>query len=271
MGKASLCKTKLSESLVGNEPLHLRRHKGCHGNKASGMMPPITRPLSYRENAMRLLLVEDDRALGQGIRVALSNEGYTLDWLQDGVSALHALRSESFDLLLLDLGLPRLDGLTLLQQLRATQHDLPVLILTARDGTAERIAGLDAGADDYLVKPFDVDELKARIRALLRRSQGRAQPVLEHAGVCLDPSSQQVTWQGSTVVVTPMEYQLLHQLMARPGKVVTRERLSRTLYGWQERVESNTLEVLIHNLRKKLSTELIRTVRGVGYVVELKP
>ncbi|QXZ11968.1 response regulator [Pseudomonas sp. AO-1] len=220
---------------------------------------------------MRLLLVEDDRALGQGIRVALGSEGYTLDWLQDGASALHALRSESFDLLLLDLGLPRLDGLALLQRLRGDQQDLPVLILTARDGTAERIAGLDAGADDYLIKPFDVDELKARIRALLRRSQRRAQPVLEHAGVCLDPVTQQVTWRGTDVVVTPMEYQLLHQLLARPGKVVTRERLSRALYGWQDRVESNTLEVLIHNLRKKLSSELIRTVRGVGYVVELKP
>lgn len=220
---------------------------------------------------MRLLLVEDDRALGQGIRVALGAEGYTLDWLQDGVSALHALRTESFDLLLLDLGLPRLDGLTLLQTLRAEQYDLPVLILTARDGTAERIAGLDAGADDYLVKPFDVEEFKARVRALLRRSQGRAQPLLEHAGVSLDPVTQQVSYQGEDVVVTPMEYQLLHQLMVRPGKVVTRERLSRALYGWQDRVESNTLEVLIHNLLKKLSTELIRTVRGVGYVVELKP
>ncbi len=220
---------------------------------------------------MRLLLVEDDRALGQGIRVALGAEGYTLDWLQDGASALHALRSESFDLLLLDLGLPRLDGLDLLQQLRAAQQDLPVLILTARDGTAERIAGLDAGADDYLVKPFDVDELKARVRALLRRSQGRTQPLLEHAGIRLDPANQQVHYREAEVVLTPMEYQLLHQLMARPGQVVTRERLSRALYGWQDRVESNTLEVLIHNLRKKLCAELIRTVRGIGYVLELKP
>ena len=220
---------------------------------------------------MRLLLVEDDRALGQGIRVALGAEGYTLDWLQDGISALHALRSESFDLLLLDLGLPRLDGLALLQQLRAEQQELPVLILTARDGTAERIAGLDAGADDYLVKPFDVEELKARVRALLRRSQGRVQPLLEHAGIRLDPATQQVHWQHSEVLLTPMEYQLLHQLLVRPGKVVTRERLSRALYGWQDRVESNTLEVLIHNLRKKLCSELIRTVRGVGYVLELKP
>jgi two-component system OmpR family response regulator/two-component system response regulator QseB len=146
-----------------------------------------------------------------------------------------------------------------------------VLILTARDGTADRIAGLDAGADDYLVKPFDVEELKARVRALLRRSQGRAQPLLEHAGVSLDPATQQVRYQDVEVIVTPMEYQLLHQLMVRPGKVVTRERLARTLYGWQDRVESNTLEVLIHNLRKKLCIDLIRTVRGVGYVLAVKP
>ena len=146
-----------------------------------------------------------------------------------------------------------------------------MLILTARDGTAERIAGLDAGADDYLVKPFDVEEFKARVRALLRRSQGRAQPLLEHAGIRLDPANQQVQYQDNEVVLTPMEYQLLHQLMVRPGKVVTRERLSRALYGWQDRVESNTLEVLIHNLRKKLCSELIRTVRGVGYVLALKP
>jgi len=219
---------------------------------------------------MRLLLVEDDRAIGQGIRVALNNEGYTLDWLEDGVSALHALRSEPFDLLLLDLGLPRMDGFDLLRQLRAEELALPVLIITARDGTADRIAGLDAGADDYLIKPFDVDELKARVRALLRRSQGRAQPLLEHAGISLDPASQQVSFKGNEVLMTPMEYQLLHQLMIRPGKVVTRERLSNTLYGWQDKVESNTLEVLIHNLRKKLSTELIRTVRGVGYLLELK-
>ncbi|MBP0942396.1 response regulator [Pseudomonas alliivorans] len=219
---------------------------------------------------MRLLLVEDDRAIGQGIRVALNTEGYTLDWLEDGLSALHALRSEPFDLLLLDLGLPRMDGFDLLRQLRAEDITLPVLIMTARDGTADRIAGLDAGADDYLIKPFDVEELKARVRALLRRSQGRAQPLLEHAGISLDPASQQVSYQGNEVSMTPMEYQLLHQLMIRPGKVVTRERLSNTLYGWQDKVESNTLEVLIHNLRKKLSTELIRTVRGVGYLLELK-
>nr|WP_312231959.1 response regulator [Pseudomonas sp.] len=221
---------------------------------------------------MRVLLVEDDRALARGIRVALRGEGYTLDWLEDGVEAAHALRSEQFDLVLLDLGLPRLDGMTLLRQLRArSENAVPVLVLTARDGMDDRIQGLDAGADDYLVKPFDPEELKARIRALLRRSQGRVQPVLEFAGVTLDPSTQEVRYQGRSVAMTPMEYQLLHQLLIRPGVVVTRERLASALYGWQESGPGNTLEVLIHNLRRKLCSELIRTVRGVGYLVEQKP
>lgn len=221
---------------------------------------------------MRVLLVEDDRALARGIRVALRGEGYTLDWLEDGLEAAHALRSEQFDLVLLDLGLPRLDGMTLLRQLRArSENAVPVLVLTARDAMDDRIQGLDAGADDYLVKPFDPEELKARIRALLRRSQGRVQPVLEFAGVTLDPSTQEVRYQGRSVAMTPMEYQLLHQLLIRPGVVVTRERLASALYGWQESGPGNTLEVLIHNLRRKLRSELIRTVRGVGYLVEQKP
>lgn len=221
---------------------------------------------------MRVLLVEDDRALAEGIRVALRGEGYTLDRVGDGVEADHALRCERFDLILLDLGLPRLDGLDVLRRIRARpDSDVPVLILTARDATADRIQGLDAGADDYLVKPFDLDELKARIRALLRRSQGRAQPLLEHAGVSLNPATQEVRYQGKAVPMTPMEYQLLHQLLGRPGVVVTRERLSSTLYGWQESVQGNTLEVLIHNLRKKLDSGLIRTVRGVGYLIERCP
>ncbi|MDD1507099.1 MULTISPECIES: response regulator [unclassified Pseudomonas] len=221
---------------------------------------------------MRVLLVEDDRALARGIRVALRGEGYTLDWLEDGLEAAHALRSEQFDLVLLDLGLPRLDGMTLLRQLRTrSENAVPVLVLTARDAMDDRIQGLDAGADDYLVKPFDPEELKARIRALLRRSQGRVQPVLEFAGVTLDPSTQEVRYQGHSVAMTPMEYQLLHQLLIRPGVVVTRERLANALYGWQESGPGNTLEVLIHNLRRKLCSELIRTVRGVGYLVEQKP
>jgi two-component system response regulator QseB len=218
---------------------------------------------------MRVLLVEDDKALAQGIRTALRGEGYTLDWLADGLEAEHALQSEQFDLLLLDLGLPRKDGLILLRSLRSQpEGSVPVLVLTARDATGDRIQGLDSGADDYLVKPFDVDELKARIRALLRRSQGRAQPLLEHAGVSLDPARREVRYQGKPVALTPMEFQLLHQLLARPGAVLTRERLADALYGWQESGPGNTLEVLIHNLRRKLDNALIRTVRGVGYLIE---
>ncbi|MDG9780911.1 response regulator [Metapseudomonas otitidis] len=217
---------------------------------------------------MRLLLVEDDPALGEGVRTGLRQEGYTIDWLQDGASALHALQTEEFDLVVLDLGLPRLDGVELLKRLRGGGATLPVLILTARDATEDRIAGLDAGADDYLVKPFDLNELKARLRALLRRSTGRATVLIEHAGITLDPSSQQVTYNGQTVVLTPKEYLLLHELLAQPGKVFTRERLTQLLYGWEEEAESNTLEVHIYHLRKKLFSELIRTVRGIGYLVE---
>ncbi|WP_282338818.1 response regulator [Pseudomonas sp. PS02288] len=217
---------------------------------------------------MRLLLVEDDTALGEGVRAGLRAEGYTVDWLQDGVSAVHALLSESFDLLVLDLGLPRLGGIQVLQQIRQQASTLPVLILTARDDTEDRIAGLDAGADDYLVKPFDLNELKARLRALLRRSSGRAQVVIEHAGISLDPTTQQVRYRDAQVVLTPREYTLLHELLSQPGKVFTRERLTQLLYGWDEEAESNTLEVHIHHLRKKLFPELIRTVRGIGYRVE---
>ncbi len=217
---------------------------------------------------MRLLLVEDDPALGEGVRVGLRQAGYTVDWLQDGVSAVHALLSETFDLVVLDLGLPRLDGIDVLRQLRAGGSTLPVLVLTARDDTEARVGGLDAGADDYLVKPFDLDELKARIRALLRRSAGRSQTLIEHAGVTLDPATQQVGYQGKLVPITPKEYLLLHELLAQPGKVFTRERLAQLLYGWDEQAESNTLEVLIHHLRRKLFSDLIRTVRGIGYLVE---
>jgi len=219
---------------------------------------------------MRLLLVEDDSALGEGICDGLRQEGYTLDWLQDGVSGLHALEHEAFDVLILDLGLPRLDGIELLRRLRAGGNSLPVLILTARDALDDRIAGLDAGADDYLVKPFDLNELKARLRALLRRSAGRATVLIEHGGVSLDPATQQVHFKGAEVVLTPKEYRLLHELLAQPGKVFTRERLTQLLYGWDEEPESNTLEVNIYQLRKKLFNGLIRTVRGIGYLVEAK-
>ncbi|UVL01142.1 response regulator [Pseudomonas sp. B21-048] len=217
---------------------------------------------------MRLLLIEDDLALGEGIHQALSREGYTVDWLKDGSSALHSLLSETFDLALLDLGLPRMDGLDVLHRLRKSGSNLPVLILTARDATEDRIAGLDGGADDYLVKPFDLAELKARLRALLRRSAGRARVLIEHAGISLDPSTQQVTYHNEAVPLPPKEYQLLYELLSPPGRVMTRERLMQLLYGWNEEAESNTLEVHIHHLRKKFSTDLIRTIRGVGYLVE---
>ena len=217
---------------------------------------------------MRILLVEDDEALGEGIRVALKPEGYTVDWARDGASALHALTHEDFGLAVLDLGLPRMDGLEVLQRLRAGANAIPVLVLTARDSTADRIAGLDAGADADLVKPFDVDELKARIRALVRRSFSRAQPVLEYREVSLDPVTQQVSYRGQPVALQRKEFLLLHELLAQPGRVLTRDRLQQVLYGWDEEAESNALEVHIHHLRKKLFPELIRTVRGVGYLVD---
>ncbi|MBP0948758.1 response regulator [Pseudomonas alliivorans] len=217
---------------------------------------------------MRLLLIEDDIALGEGIHQALSREGYTVDWIRDGSSALHALLSETFDLAILDLGLPRLDGFEVLRRLRHSGSTLPVMILTARDSTEDRITGLDTGADDYLVKPFDVSELKARLRALLRRSAGRAKVLIEHAGISLDPGTQQVSYRGEPVALTPKEYQLLYELLSPPGRVMTRERLMQLLYGWNEGAESNTLEVHIHHLRKKFSSDMIRTIRGVGYLVE---
>ncbi|AXA64791.1 response regulator transcription factor [Pseudomonas oryzihabitans] len=217
---------------------------------------------------MRVLLIEDDPDLGEGIRTSLREEGYTLDWLKDGESAVHALREEGFDLVVLDLGLPRLDGIQVLRQSRANGLTTPVLILTARDDTEDRVAGLDAGADDYLVKPFDIKELKARLRALLRRRNGPSQTQLEGGGIALDPATRRVTFDGHPVNLTPREYQLLHELLANPGKIFSRDRLMGLLYGWDEGVESNTLEVHIYNLRKKLRADLIRTVRGIGYRLE---
>ncbi|MEY2631896.1 MAG: hypothetical protein RIR00_550 [Pseudomonadota bacterium] len=216
---------------------------------------------------MRLLLVEDDPVLGDGLRVGLRQAGFTVDWLRDGESALAALASEGFALVVLDLGLPRRDGLSVLQQLRGRGLDLPVLVLTARDGTADKIAGLDAGADDYLVKPIDLDELAARIRALLRRAGGRANPVLELNGLRLDPAAHSVSLDGRPVNLSGREFALLHLLLDHAGRVLTRVQLEQALYGWEGDVESNSLEVHIHHLRKKLGSERIRTLRGVGYSI----
>jgi two-component system, OmpR family, response regulator QseB len=217
---------------------------------------------------MRVLLVEDDALLGDGIRAGLKQAGFAVDWAQDGHAAKLALETEEYALLVLDLGLPRLSGMELLKWLRACGNRLPVLILTARDTVADRVAGLDAGADDYLIKPFDLDELIARLRALLRRSGGQAEPLLRHGGIELDPAAHQVRKDGQTVELSAREFTLLHELLLHAGRVQSREQLEQRLYGWGEEVESNSVEVHIHHLRRKLGTELIRTLRGVGYVID---
>ena len=205
--------------------------------------------------------------IGEAIRAGLKRLGLAVDWVRDAASAAPALESEPFDLLLLDLGLPGSDGLTLLKALRGRGSPLPVLIITARDAVADRVAGLDAGADDDLVKPFDLDELAARIRALLRRQSGRTEPRLEHSGVVLDPATHRVTRDGADVALSPREFALLELLLERPGAILSRGQLEERLYGWGEEVESNAVEVHIHGLRRKLGTQFILTVRGVGYRV----
>jgi two-component system, OmpR family, response regulator QseB len=216
---------------------------------------------------MRLLLVEDDSMIGEAIRDGLKREGFTVDWVHDGESASHVLRTELFDLLLLDLGLPRKGGLEVLTAVRARKLEIPILIITARDAVSDRVQGLDAGADDYLVKPFDLDELAARIRALLRRKSGRTAPAIEHLGVILNPATHSVTRDGREIGLSPKEFALLQLLMERPGTILSRARLEERLYGWGEEVESNAVEVHIHGLRRKLGAEFILNVRGVGYRV----
>jgi two-component system, OmpR family, response regulator len=216
---------------------------------------------------MRLLLVEDDDMIGAGLRKGLQQEGYVVDWIKDGAGAEHALQSQAYALVLLDLGLPRRDGLSVLENLRRRKNAVPVLILTARDAVADRIKGLDLGADDYLVKPFDLDELAARIRAVLRRHAGRAEPLVTFAGLTLDPSSRKVSYRGKEVPVSAREYALLQALLERPGAALSRAQLEERLYGWGQEVASNSVEVHVHNLRKKLGEDAIRTVRGVGYAL----
>ena len=216
---------------------------------------------------MRVLLVEDDRQIGEAVADLLRSETYAVDWVKDGGSADTALRSQAYDLVLLDLGLPGRDGLDVLRALRARKQVMPVLIATARDAVAQRIAGLDAGADDYLVKPYDGDELLARLRALLRRAAGRAEPVYEHLGVSIDPATRQVMVRGEAVSLSAREWAVLQALLARPGQVLSRAQIEDKLYGWGDEISSNAVEVYIHGLRKKLGAELILNVRGVGYMV----
>lgn len=217
---------------------------------------------------MRLLLVEDDALLGDGIRAGLKQAGFAVDWVRDGHAAKLALETEEYALLVLDLGLPRLSGMELLKWLRGRGSKLPVLILTARDTVADRVTGLNAGADDYLIKPFDLDELIARLRVLLRRSGGLATPILQHGTITLDPAAHQVHKNGALIDLSAREFTLLHELLLHAGRVQSREQLEQRLYGWGEEVESNSVEVHIHHLRKKLGNELIRTLRGVGYVID---
>jgi two-component system OmpR family response regulator/two-component system response regulator QseB len=226
---------------------------------------------------MRLLLVEDDRMIGESLQRALRLEGYAVDWVRDAAAADSTLASERFDLVLLDLGLPPgagagaggpADGLSVLRAARARHDATPVIVLTARDARGDRVAGLDAGADDYLVKPFELDELNARIRAVLRRHAGRAEPLLAAGGVTLDPATRRVAKDGVAVSLSAREFAVLEALLAKPGAVLSRAQLEDRLYGWGEEIESNAVSVYIHQLRKKLGADFIRNVRGVGYFID---
>ena len=216
---------------------------------------------------MRLLLVEDDPMIGEGVQKGLHQDGFAVDWVQDGRAAELALETSSYDTLLLDLGLPRKSGLDVLVSLRRRGDPVPVLILTARDAVSDRVKGLDAGADDYLVKPFDLEELAARIRALLRRKSGRADPVVHVGNLTLNPATREVSLDGKSIALSAREFALLHALVERPGAVLSRAQIEEKLYGWGQEVESNTVEVYVHALRRKLGANVIRNVRGVGYMV----
>lgn len=215
---------------------------------------------------MRILLVEDDRLLGDGLQAGLTQAGYAVDWLRDGEAAVAALSTEAFAAVVLDLGLPKRDGLSVLQWLRGRRDATPVLILTARDQLEDKVRGLDLGADDYVLKPFDLDEIAARLRALVRRAHGRPEPVLMLGEVELNPAARTVTRAGEVVELTPREFDLLQVLLENAERVLTRRALEEQLYTWNDAVDSNVLEVHIHHLRRKLGNELIRTVRGVGYM-----
>ena len=216
---------------------------------------------------MRILLVEDDTMIGESVLDLLRAEHYAVDWVKDGEMAETALQTQTYDLILLDLGLPRRDGLSVLRALRARKERTPVLIATARDSVQQRIEGLDAGADDYVLKPYDLDELLARIRALVRRAAGRAEPIYEHNGVSINPATREVTAGGQPVVLSAREWAILEPLLARPGMVLSRAQLEEKLYGWKDEISSNAVEVYIHGLRRKLGAELIQNIRGVGYLV----
>jgi two-component system response regulator QseB len=216
---------------------------------------------------MRLLLVEDDAMVGESVHQGLQQDGVVVDWVRDGRSAELAVSNRVYDLLLLDLGLPKKEGLDVLKTLRRDGESIPVIILTARDAVADRIKGLDMGADDYVVKPFDLEEIAARIRALLRRRAGRSDIAMKVGRLTLVPATREVECGGRSVSLSPREFTLLEALMDRPGVVLSRQHLEEKLYGWGEKVESNTVEVYIHGLRKKLGQGFIKNIRGMGYMV----
>lgn len=216
---------------------------------------------------MRILLAEDDRLIGTAIQQALRDAAYALDWVQDGESALSAIAAQAYDLMLLDLGLPRKDGVAVLRQVRQSQQMLPVIIITARDGLDDRIQGLDLGADDYIVKPFAINELLARIRAVFRRHQGSGNPMLGNGILELDPATREVRRDDAAFILSAREFALLQALLARPGTILSRAELEDRIYGWNEEVESNAVEFIIHSLRKKLGSDAIKNVRGVGWMV----
>jgi two-component system, OmpR family, response regulator QseB len=216
---------------------------------------------------MRVLLVEDDQMIAEAVRTALEQDGYVVDWVHDGAVAAAAITTSAFDLVLLDLGLPRREGLEVLREARARGDATPVIIITARDDVQSRVAGLDAGADDYVVKPFDLEELAARMRSVLRRRAGRGDTVIEHGGIRLNPITHEVTHDGQPVALSAREYAVLEALLQRPGAVLSRAQLEDRLYGWGGEIESNAIEVYVHALRRKLGSDSIRTLRGVGYYV----
>ncbi len=216
---------------------------------------------------MRILLVEDDLSLGEGISASLRRGAFAVDWVQDGTSGLEAVRGGGFDLVVLDLGLPRMDGIEVIRQIRGFGETIPILVLSARERPSDRTLGLDVGADDYLGKPFDTAELLARVRALMRRSAGRAHPNLEAGPLRLDPAALTATWHGRTLDLTRREFSLLRLLMEQRGRPMARDSIQQHLYGWNEDVASNAVDVHVHALRRKLEPGIIRTVRGIGYAL----
>ncbi|MEP7313158.1 MAG: response regulator transcription factor [Pseudomonadota bacterium] len=220
---------------------------------------------------MRLLLVEDDEQLGRAMQTGLEQQGHVVDWMRDGIAAELAARDCAYDALLLDIGLPRQNGLDVLRNLRASGYAAPILIITARDEIPDRIEGLDSGADDFIVKPFDMNELGARLRAAHRRTAGRSQSLLAHGDLVVDPAARQVVVNGRPIALTAREFSLLLHMLENRGRVRSRNQLQESLYNWESEIESNAIEVHVHNLRRKLGRDVIRTVHGQGYVIDVPP